>query len=254
MQALRQAHWAEGGHRDAAFVAGVQVWMYAIVLLTLSSRQPSAKSVQRYLADIDEAYFTKSAPDLLIPGKLKRGSGSQRKAKVVVIAESLTPDPMKLGINTLKKRKRFRRALGKVRMIVVPNLKQDTIYRQVCKHVEKGNPIYPDASKSHSLFSKKFTHVSQVVLPEVAGLLLPWMHICISNFKRELDDVYHGFRTSYLQYYLNSCSYRLNRRKRSNNDNVEASSYVATHTRTTYKHQRYTAIRNLELTPVDIAS
>lgn len=96
MQALRQAHWAEGGHRDAAFLAGVQVWMYAIVLLTLSSRQPSAKSVQRYLADIDEAYFTKSAPDLLIPGKLKRGSGSQRKAKVVVIAESLTPDPMKL--------------------------------------------------------------------------------------------------------------------------------------------------------------
>ena len=266
-----------------------QVWMYAIVLLTLSSRQPSAKSVQRYLADnyqhkryqpawellhklrdimgkheevkklsgeveIDEAFFTTSTPDLLIPGKLKRGAGSQRKAKVVVIAESLTPDPMKLGINTLKKRKRFRRALGKVRMVVVPNLKQDTVYRQVCKHVEKGSTIYTDASKSHSLFSKKFTHVSQVVLPEVAGLLLPWVHICISNFKRELDDVYHGFRTSYLQYYLNSCSYRLNRRKRSNKDNVEAFSYVATHTRTTYKHQRYTAIRNLELTPVDIAS
>ena len=136
-------------------------------------------------------------------------------------------------------------------MIAVPNLKQDTVYRQVCKHVELVATIYTYDSKSHLLFSKKFNHVSQVVLPQVSGLLLPWVHICISSFKRELDDVHHGFRTSYLQYYLNLCSYRLNRSKRSNKDNVEAFSYVSTHTRTTYKHQRYEAIRDLELNVVD---
>lgn len=135
-----------------------KVWMYAIVLLTLSSRQPSAKSVQRYLSnnyqhkryqpawelqhklrdimgkheevkklsgevEIDEAFFTSSTPDLLLSGQLKRGAGSQKKAMVVAISESLTPNPKKPGIETLKKRRRFQRALGKVRMIAVPNLK-----------------------------------------------------------------------------------------------------------------------------------
>ena len=172
---------------------------------------------------------------------------------MVVIAESLTPNPKKLGIETLKKRRSFHRALGKVRMIAVPNLKQDTVYRQVCKHVELVATIYTYDSKSHFLFSKKFNPVSQDVLPQVAGLLLPWVHICISSFKRELDDVHHGFRTCYLKYYLNLSSYRLNRSKRSNKDNVEAFSYVATHTRTTYKHQRYESIRDLELNVVEAA-
>ena len=84
-------------------------------------------------------------------------------------------------------------------MIAVPNLKQDTVYRQVCKHVELVATIYTYDSKSHFLFSKKFNPVSQDVLPQIAGLLLPWVHICISSFKRELDDVQHGFRTSNFQ-------------------------------------------------------
>ena len=63
-------------------------------------------------------------------------------------------------------------------------------------------------SKSHAYFSKHFNHVSQVVKPEDAGTVLPWVPICISNYKRELDDVHHGMKWDYMQYYLDSCSYR----------------------------------------------
>lgn len=221
-----------------------RAWMYAMTMQLLSSRQPSAKSISRYFGDrygrkryqpawemlhklrdamgkhdaryklrqeieVDEAFFTSYVPCKDKAGrKLKRGAGSHRKVKVLVMDESLTPDPEKQSINSLKKKHPFNRALGYVRMRIVSDLKQGTIYRQLCKYVAMGSTIYTDASKSHAYFSKHFNPVSQVVKPEDAGTVLPWLHICISNYKRELDDVHHGMKWDYMQYYLDSCSYR----------------------------------------------
>lgn len=166
---------------------------------------------------VDGAFFTSYIPCKdKTRKKLKREAGNQRKVKVLVMTESLTPEPEKQYIKSLNKKHPFNRASGYVRMWIVSDLKQGTIYRQLCKFVALGSTIYTDASKSHSYFSMHYNQVSQVVKPEDAGTVLPWVHICISNYKRELDDVHHGMKWDYMQYYLDSCSYRFNRRKLSN--------------------------------------
>lgn len=167
------------------------------------------------------------------------------------MAESFTPEPEKQYIKSLNNKHPFNRALGYVRMRIVSDLKQGTIYRQLYKFVALGSTIYTDASKSHSYFSMHYNHVSQVVKPEDAGTVLPWVHICISNYKRELDDVHHGMKWDYMQYYLDSCSYRFNRRKLSNAVNWYRFCSMLLETSTDCRHRPYKIIMNLELSPMD---
>ena len=109
-------------------------------------------------------------------------------------------------------------------------------------------------SKSHAYFSKHFNHVSQVVKPEDAGTVLPWVPICISNYKRELDDVHHCMKWDFMQYYLDSCSYRFNRRKRSNTENWDHFCSMLVETRVDFRQRPYRAVRNLDLSLMDSAS
>jgi hypothetical protein len=51
-----------------------------------------------------------------------------------------------------------------------------------------------------------------VVAPEEIAKVLPWVHIAISNAKRQLLGVYYKVKPEYLQYYLNQFCYKFNRR------------------------------------------
>ena len=105
-----------------------QVWMYAICMITLLPKCPSALSLHRYIkrrwgikryqpvwemchkirqsmgisdgwrildgeVEVDEAFFTTTRPKHLKEEPLSRGSGSERKTAVVVMSQSYTPDP-----------------------------------------------------------------------------------------------------------------------------------------------------------------
>jgi len=55
-------------------------------------------------------------------------------------------------------------------------------------------------------------HVSEKSNKNVTKTTLKWVHIAISNVKRNLLGNYHKIKRKYLQLYLNEFVYKLNRR------------------------------------------
>lgn len=213
-----------------------QYWFIAMHLLTATKKSISAAEVQRQIGhkryqpiwemmhklrsvmgkrddrynlcgniELDEGFFTVERPEYKKGEKLKQGSGSQRKAKVVVIAESTD----EINPKNVRKPKK----VGHVKMIVVPDLKAPTIGKTASGAISQGSAITTDASGSHRDFKKLFTeHKSQVIDPKDIGKVLPWVHIAIANAKTLQADMYHGVKPEFLQEYLNEFCYKFNRR------------------------------------------
>ncbi|SCQ21138.1 ISXO2-like transposase domain protein [Tannerella forsythia] len=55
-------------------------------------------------------------------------------------------------------------------------------------------------------------HNSQVIPKEKVGEALPWVHIAISNAKRQLINTFHDIKPEFLQNYLDEFCYKFNRR------------------------------------------
>jgi hypothetical protein len=137
--------------------------------------------------------------------KLKAGAGSQRKTKVVVMAETEEPEAPKKGQKPTK--------VKHIKMIVVEDLKADTISSVAGNSIESESKITTDDSKSHTHFKKLFSeHKSQVIDPKDIGKVLPWVHIAISNSKQLLRGTHYGVKPEFLQGYLNEYCYKFNRR------------------------------------------
>ena len=211
-------------------------WFVAIHLLTATKKTISAAELQRQVGhkryqpiwellhklrsvmgkrddhytlfgniELDEGFFTVEKPEGNKDEKLKQGAGSQRKAKVVVIAES-TDEINPKNINKPKK-------VGHIKLIVVPDLKAATVSEVAADGIAPDSTITTDASKSHRDFKDMFTeHKSQVIDPKDIGKVLPWVHIAIANAKTLIADMYHGIKREFLQEYLNEFCYKFNRR------------------------------------------
>jgi len=152
--------------------------------------------------ELDEGYFEKPAPKGV---KKKRGRGSQSKSNVAVMAEST---PLE-DIDTGEKSSQFRYA----KMKVLTSHKSIEI-NKICKeNIVNTATIITDKSTSYEGFSNMFdTHISFKSDKTVTKTSLKWVHITISNAKRNLLGVYHMITGPYLQNYLNEFCYRLNRR------------------------------------------
>lgn len=152
--------------------------------------------------ELDEGYFEKTAP---IKVKLKRGRGSQSKTNVAVMTESTPLEDIETG----EKSSHFRYA----KMKVLTSHKASEINDVVKKNINKTSLIITDKSTSYEDFSKMFeTHVSFKSDKTITKTSLKWVHVTISNAKRNLLGVYHMVSNNYLQNYLNEFCYRLNRR------------------------------------------
>lgn len=214
-----------------------QYWYIAIHLLSSTKKGISALELQRQLGhknynpvwalmhklriamgkrddkyklagmiELDEGFFTTEVPEEEKDKPLKRGRGSQRKAKVLVMAESapVTETP-KYGNKPTK--------VGHIKMLVIDDLKSKTIDGKVKLYVDKDTIIKSDDSTSYTNFKTLVKqHISQVIPKELVGTLLPWVHIAISNAKRQLLDIHHDICPEYLQSYLNEFCYKFNRR------------------------------------------
>jgi transposase-like protein len=152
--------------------------------------------------ELDEGYFEVATPSDTV---LKRGRGSQSKKNVSVMAESTPLEDLKSG----KKSSHFRYA----KMKVLDSHESTDINKVVSENIESQALIITDKSTSYEDFSALFdTHVSFKSDAKTTKTTLKWVHITISNAKRNLLGVYHMMNRKYLQSYLNEFCYRLNRR------------------------------------------
>lgn len=211
-------------------------WFIAMHLLTATKKTISAAELQRQLVhkryqpiwelmhklrsvmgkrddkytlkgmiELDEGFCSTEVSLEKKSEKLKAGAGSQRKSKVLVIAENKDEEQPKKGQKP--------KSVKHIKMIVVPDAKAKTIDELEAKYIEKESVITTDNSKSHIHFKDMFTeHKSQVIDPKDIGKVLPWVHIAIANSKTQLTDMYHGVKPEFLQEYLNEFCYKFNRR------------------------------------------
>ena len=212
-------------------------WFIAIHLLTSTKKSFSALELQRQLGhkyyepiwnmlhklraimgkrdeqyplsgviELDEGFFSTEVDEDERDQPLKRGRGSQKKSKVLVMAESKPVEgkPRKTGKP---------RQVGHLKMVVISDLKSNTITPLVDASVSETSTIDSDDSTSYvKLKDIVKEHHPQVIPKTEIGKILPWVHIAISNAKRMLLDIYHDIKPEYLQNYLNEFCYKFNRR------------------------------------------
>ncbi|MDR3327719.1 MAG: IS1595 family transposase [Prevotellaceae bacterium] len=212
-------------------------WFVAFHLLTSTKKSFSAKELQRQVGhkfyepiwallhklraamgkrdeeyklsgiiELDEGFFSTEIEEERKTEKLKRGRGSQKKSKVLVMAEST---PVEEG----EKVKDKSRKVGHIKMYVIEDLKAKTIDSKVSDHIETTSTIDSDNSTSYTNLRKLVAeHRPKVIPKEDVEKVLPWVHIAISNAKRLLLSVFHDLKPEYLQNYLNEYCYKFNRR------------------------------------------
>ena len=211
-------------------------WFIAMHLLTSTKKSFSAKEIQRQLGhnryhpiwhmmhklretmgkrdgeyvlagriELDEGYFSTEMPKEEKDKPLKRGRGSQKKSKVIVMAESEIVESPKKGQKP--------RRVGYLKMKVIENLQSETINEQVKSLACSTTEIDSDDSTSY-VDLKNFVpkHNAQVIPKEKVGEILPWVHIAISNAKRQVLNTFHNVKPDFLQKYLDEFCYKFNRR------------------------------------------
>jgi len=211
-------------------------WFLAMHLLTSTKKSFSAKELQRQLGhkryqpvwhmahklreamgkrdgeyvlagriELDEGYFSTEVSREDKDQPLKRGRGSQKKSKVLVMAESEFVESHKKGQKP--------RRVGYLKMMVIEDLKKETINEKVEKLAANVTDIDTDDSTSY-VDLKEFVprHNAQVIPKNKVGEILPWVHIAISNAKRQLLNTYHDVKPEFLQKYLDEFCYKFNRR------------------------------------------
>jgi len=212
-------------------------WFICIHLLTSTKKSFSAKEIQRQLGhkryqpiwemlhkiriamgkrdskyqlsgqiELDEGFFSTIANDEDKEKPLKRGRGSQKKTKVLVMAESVVME----GKLTKKGKPRKVRY---IKMHVIDDLESETITSAVKYNISKDSILDTDDSTSYVKLKNVIKeHNPQVMSKDKIGKTLPWVHIAISNSKRMLLDMFHGIKPEFLQNYLNEFCYNFNRR------------------------------------------
>lgn len=157
------------------------------------------------MLELDDGFFSTDVEEENKEEPLKRGRVSQKKVKYWLMVES---EP----VNDETSKKGKERKVRYIKMIVMPDLKSDTVTPLVEKSVSSSAKIDSDDSTSYTKLSEVVEgHHPQVVSKEKINATLPWVHIAISNAKRMLLDIYHHIRSEHLQSYLNEFCYKFNR-------------------------------------------
>lgn len=207
------------------------VWELMHKLRSVMGKRDDKYTLKGYI-ELDEGFFSTEIPKEKKDEKLKAGVGSQRKSKVMVIAESTPVD-----VETKKGMKP--KSVKHIKMIVIPDEKAKTIDSVAAKLIDKDSRLTTDDHRSYIHFKDMFTeHKSQVIDPKDIGKVLPWVHIAISNSKTLLADMYHGVKPEFLQEYLNEFCYKFNRRY-FGEDLFERLVMIAASYRTDFEHRTY---------------
>ncbi|RAV30754.1 IS1595 family transposase [Sinomicrobium soli] len=210
-------------------------WYKAMFLMSVTKKGFSAKEMQRQLGqkryepvwamvhklrkamgnrdarytlegmlELDEGYFTVETSEV-DRDKGVRGRGAAGKQNVLVVAESTPLEDPQTG----KKDKHVRYFKAKV----LDTHEKGEVSEAVGKSLDEKTIVFSDKSTSYvDIADYVELHITEKSNKETTKETLKWVHIAISNAKRNLLGNYHKIKGKYLQLYLNEFVYKLNRR------------------------------------------
>ena len=209
-------------------------WFIAMHLLTSTKKSFSAKEIQRQLGhkryhpiwhmvhklresmgkrdgeyilagriELDKSYFSAEIPTDRKEKTVKRGQVSNKKSKILVMAENeLVKSP--------KKGKKARR-VGYLKMKVIEGLKSETINDLNKKLAAEATEVDTDDSMQYADLKEYISRYNSQVIPkEKAGEILPWVHMVTDKEKRQLLKTLHAVKPEFLQNYLDEFWYKFN--------------------------------------------
>ncbi|QDP85348.1 IS1595 family transposase [Chryseobacterium sp. SNU WT5] len=171
-------------------------------------RKAMGKRDERYtlegMIEMDEGYFTVESRELE-QEKGIRGRGAVGKQNVAVMAESTPLENIETG-ETSKSCRYFK-------AIVLEDHTAEGINETIKESLAESSIVFTDQSTSYVDISQLVEiHISEKSSKETTKDTLRWVHIFISNAKRNLLGNYHKIKRKNLQLYLNEFVYKLNRR------------------------------------------
>ena len=156
------------------------------------------------MIEFDEGYFEKQVSENK-RANLKRGRGSERQTNVAVMAESVPLENLETG--KISKQCRF------FKMKVLKSHQSSDSYNALKNSIDEKSILFSDKSTSYINFEDYVeAHIVEKSNRATTTQTLKWVHIAISNAKRNFLGVYHKIKGLYLQNYLNEFVYKLNRR------------------------------------------
>lgn len=183
------------------------IWLMMMKLRNIMGKRDAIYELSGEV-ELDEAFFPIRVPEEAQGDTFRRGAGSQRQAKVLVIVESKSADEVllsylksqdkgdKIGkIASKMKGKSIKKVVHYIKMFVLDNLKANTIDKIVREHVAKDAVVITDNSSSYvnlsEYFSKHESFTEKGNVDEVVKSVLPWVHIVIGRC-RDGIAVIHG--------------------------------------------------------------
>ena len=163
-----------------------------------------AKYTLEGMIEFDEAYFTVESSEIE-QKKGIRGKGAVGKQNVAMMAESTPLEDLETG----KKEKQVRFFKAKV----LDGHDGKEINETIKESIDNQSIVFTDKSTSYvDIADFVELHIMEKSSKETTEETLKWVHIAISNAKRNLLGNYHKIKRKYLQLYLNEFIYKLNRR------------------------------------------
>lgn len=156
------------------------------------------------MIEFDEGYFTVESSEIE-QEKGIRGRGAVGKENVAIMAESTVLEDLESG----KKSTQCRYFKAKV----LTDHTAEQINQTIQESINEKSIVFTDKSTSYVDISNFVElHITEKSNKETTKETLKWVHITISNAKRNLLGNYHKIKGKYLQLYLNEFVYKLNRR------------------------------------------
>ena len=163
-----------------------------------------AKYTLEGMIEFDEAYFTVESSEIE-QEKGIRGKGAVGKQNVAMMAETTPLEDIDSG----KKEKQVRFFKAKV----LNGHNGEEINETIKESIDNQSIVFTDKSASYvDIADFVELHIMEKSSKETTEETLKWVHIAISNAKRNLLGNYHKIKRKYLQLYLNEFIYKLNRR------------------------------------------
>jgi transposase-like protein len=156
------------------------------------------------MIEFDEGYFTVESSEIE-QSKGIRGRGAVGKQNVAIMAESTPLEDVETG----KKSSHCRYFKARV----LPNHTAENINETLKGAIDDECIVFTDQSTSYiDIADFVELHITEKSDKTTTKETLRWVHITISNAKRNLLGNYHKIKRKYLQLYLNEFVYKLNRR------------------------------------------
>lgn len=156
------------------------------------------------MIEMDEGYFTVESSEFE-KSKGLRGRGAAGKQNVAIMAEST---PLE-DINSKKNSRHCRYFKAKV----LESHSKDEINSTVSNSIHEKSIVFTDKSTSYvDIADYVELHITEKSDKKTTEETLKWVHITISNAKKNLLGNYHKVKGKYLQLYLDEFCYKLNRR------------------------------------------